>query len=83
MTRDEVSDIVRRHLADELEVDAADITDATRLRDDLGADSMDLMILGQELKDVHGITLPEEEAVQVVTVGDAVDLVVRHLPSTT
>ncbi|MGE4427641.1 MAG: acyl carrier protein [Solirubrobacteraceae bacterium] len=83
MTRDEVLDIVRRHLADELEVDPADISDATRLRDDLGADSMDLMILGQELKDTHGITLPDEEAVRIVTVGDAVDLVVRHLPTTT
>jgi acyl carrier protein len=82
MTRDEVLDIVRGHLAEELEVDAAAITEATRLREDLGADSLDLLGLVQELEDTRGIVLPEDEAARITTVGEAVDAVLRHLPST-
>ncbi len=82
MTRDEVLDIVRGHLAEELEVDATAITEATRLREDLGADSLDLLGLVQELEDTHGIVLPEDEATRITTVGEAVDAVLRHLPAT-
>jgi len=82
MTRDEVLDIVRRHLAEELEVDADAITEATRLREDLEADSLDLLTLVQELEDAHGVSLPEEEAARIRTVGEAVDAVLRHLPAT-
>lgn len=80
MTRDEVLDIVRRHLAEELEVDPAAITEATRLREDLEADSLDLFTLVQELDDSHGIALPDDEAARITTVGEAADAVLRHLP---
>lgn len=80
MTRDEVLDIVRRHLAEELEVDPAAITEGTRLREDLEADSLDLFTLVQELDDSHGIALPDDEAARITTVGEAADAVLRHLP---
>ncbi|MEV4423180.1 acyl carrier protein [Patulibacter sp. NPDC049589] len=82
MTRDEVLDIVRRHLAEELEVDPAGITEATRLREDLEADSLDLFTLVQELDDSHGVVLPDDEAARITTVGEAADAVLRHLPAT-
>jgi len=82
MTRDEVLDIVRRHLAEELEVDPDQITESTRLKDDLEADSLDLFTLVQELEDSHGVVLPEEEAARITTVGEAADAVLRHLPAT-
>lgn len=81
MTRDEVLDIVRRHLAEELEVDPAGITEATRLREDLEADSLDLFTLVQELDDSHGVVLPDDEAARITTVGEAADAVLRHLPA--
>ncbi|WP_320669955.1 acyl carrier protein [Patulibacter defluvii] len=81
MTRDEVFEIVRRHLADELEVDPEAIAETTRLREDLEADSLDLFTLVQELEDTHGVQLPEDEAAQITTVGEAVDAVLRHLPA--
>lgn len=80
MTRDEVLHIVRQHLADELELDAAAISEQTRLREDLEADSLDLFTLVQELDDSYGVKLPDEEAAQIQTVGQAVDCVLRHLP---
>lgn len=81
MTRDEVLDIVRSHLADELEVDPERITESTRLREDLEADSLDLFTLVQELDDSHGVVLPDDEAAKITTVGEAADAVLRHLPA--
>ncbi len=80
MTRDEVLNIVRQHLAEELEVDPAAISEQTRLREDLEADSLDLFTLVQELDDSYDVKLPDDEAAQIVTVGQAVDCVLRHLP---
>lgn len=80
MTRDEVLNIVRQHLAEELEVDPAAISEETRLREDLEADSLDLFTLVQELDDSYDVKLPDEEAAQITTVGEAVDCVLRHLP---
>jgi acyl carrier protein len=80
MTRDEVLNIVRKHLADELEVDPDAIDEGTRLKDDLEADSLDLFTLVQELDDSYGVVLPDDEAARITTVGEAVDCVLRHLP---
>lgn len=80
MTRDEVLNIVRQHLAEELEVDPTAISEDSRLKDDLEADSLDLFTLVQELDDSHGVKLPDDEASRITTVGQAVDCVLRHLP---
>jgi acyl carrier protein len=79
--RDEVIDKVRGHLAAELDVEAGTITESTRFRDDLDADSLDLYELVMELEDSYGIKMPEEEAARIETVGDAVDFVLGHLPA--
>ena len=51
MTRDEVLERIRAHLATELEVDPARIGDDTRFKQDLEADSLDLVELVVELED--------------------------------
>jgi acyl carrier protein len=81
MTRDEVMAKVREHLAAELEVDAAEIEEGTRFREDLDADSLDLYELVMELEDTYGIKVSEEEAARIETVGQAVDFVLQHVPS--
>ena len=78
MTRDEVFDLIRDHLADELEVDPARITLDTRFKEDLDADSLDLYTLVQELEDSYGVKMTDEEAARIVTVGQAVDFVLAH-----
>ena len=72
---------VREHLAAELEVDESEIEAATRFRDDLDADSLDLYELVMELEDTYGIKVSEEEAARIETVGDAVDFVIGRLPA--
>jgi acyl carrier protein len=81
MSRDEVMEKVRAHLAAELEVEPGRIGEGTRFRDDLDADSLDLYELVMELEDTYGIRVSEEDAVRIETVGQAVDFVLEHVPS--
>jgi acyl carrier protein len=81
MTRDEVLELIREHLADELQLDPARITEQTHFRKDLNADSLDLYTLVQELEDTYGVKMSDEEAAKIQTVGAAVDFVLAHLGS--
>ena len=78
MTRAEVFQRVRAHLADELSLDPEAIQEQTRFREDLEADSLDLYTLVQELEDTYGVSIPDEQAAQITTVSQAVDFVVAH-----
>jgi acyl carrier protein len=75
MRREQIFSLIRAHLADELEVDPDTISEATRFREDLEADSLDLYTLVQELEDSYGVSISDEEAAKILTVGQAVDFV--------
>jgi acyl carrier protein len=81
MNRAEVLELVRNHLAEELEVDVGKIGEGTRFKDDLDADSLDLYELVMELEDNYGVKVSEEQAAGIETVGDAVSFVVEHAPA--
>jgi acyl carrier protein len=81
MSREEVFKAICAHLADELELDPGRVSEDTRFRDDLDADSLDLYTLVQELEDTYGVKMTDEEAAQITTVGQAVDFVLAHAPS--
>ncbi len=55
-------------------VKAEDITDDMRFREDLGLSSLDFMSFLGELEDTFDIELEEEDALKVLTVGDALKL---------
>ena len=80
MNRDEVFNLVRDHLAEELEVDPVKISEGTRFKQDLDADSLDLYELVMELEDRYGISVSEQQAARIETVGDAVGFVLEHAP---
>lgn len=73
--------VVREHLATELEVDIGKIDAATRFKEDLDADSLDLYELVMELEDRYGIKVSEEEAAGIESVGDVVDFVCARATS--
>jgi acyl carrier protein len=75
MNREQVFMLIRTHLADELEVDPGRITEETRFKEDLEADSLDLYTLVQELEDSYGVKISDEEAAKILTVGQAIDFV--------
>jgi acyl carrier protein len=81
MSREEVLTLVRNHLAEELEVDVEKISEQTRFKEDLDADSLDLYELVMELEDRYGIAVSEQQAAQIKTVGDAVEFVLDHAPA--
>ena len=83
LTREGVLEKVREHLSTELEVPAEEITESTRLREDLDADSLDLYELVMELEDTYEISVSEEEAARIETVGQAVDFVAGRLEVST
>jgi acyl carrier protein len=80
MSREEVLNAIRDHLADELEVDPGRIGEDTRFKEDLDADSLDLYTLVQELEDSYGVKMSDEEAARITTVGLAVDFVLARAP---
>jgi acyl carrier protein len=75
VTREQILTAIRAHLAEELEVDPASISEATRFREDLEADSLDLYTLVQELEDSYGVKISDEQATRILTVGQAVEFV--------
>ena len=81
MNREQVFSLIRAHLADELEVDPETISESSRFREDLEADSLDLYTLVQELEDSYGVKMSDEEAVNIHTVREAIDFVLAHVPS--
>jgi acyl carrier protein len=83
MTRETVLELIRTHLADELDVDPARIDESTRFKDDLEADSLDLYTLVQELEDSYGVTMTDDEAARILSVGQAVDFVLAHAATAT
>ncbi|HEY0515768.1 MAG TPA: acyl carrier protein [Solirubrobacteraceae bacterium] len=80
LSRDQVFALIRDHLADELDLDPALVTDGTRFKEDLEADSLDLYTLVQELEDTYGVQMSDEQAAQILTVGAAVEFVLANHP---
>ena len=60
---------VRDALAQQFEVDPDSITMDTNLIDDLGADSLDVVELIMSLEDEFGVSISDEDAAQLYTVG--------------
>ena len=76
--REQVFALIQAHLADELDVEPSAIGEGTRFKEDLEADSLDLYTLVQELEDTYGVSMSDEQAAQILTVGQAVDFVLAH-----
>ena len=62
-------------LVDELGIERDDITAAAKFEEDLDVDSLGGVELLMALEDNFGVKIPDEEAEQITTVGEAVDLV--------
>jgi acyl carrier protein len=78
LTRQEVLELIRTHLSEELGIDASAIEERSRFKEDLEADSLDLVELVVELEDRYGIRMAEDQAERIKTVGQAVDFVVEQ-----
>lgn len=75
MERDEIMDKVRSVIVEQLNVEEDDVTEDAAFVDDLGADSLDIVELVMALEDKFGISIPDEQAEKIKTVGDAVSFI--------
>jgi acyl carrier protein len=79
---EQVFALIQGHLADELDVAPGAISAQTRFKEDLEADSLDLYTLVQELEDTYGVRMSDDQAAQILTVGQAVEFVLAHQQGT-
>ena len=63
---------VRKLIAEQMHLDVESITEDKRIVEDLGADSLDTVEMLMTLEENFGIAIPDEEAVNLKTVGDIV-----------
>lgn len=80
MERTEVLTAVKEAAVEVLGVDADTVAEEARFKDDLEADSLDLVELVMALEERFDVTIPEEELGDITTVGQAVDVVLGKLP---
>jgi acyl carrier protein len=72
MSKEATFEKVREIVAEQLSVDAAEVTEKSNFQNDLGADSLDTVELVMALEEAFDIEIPDEAAEKIATVGDAV-----------
>ena len=78
MTNQEIEAKVKDIVVQQLGVTAEQVTPEASFIDDLGADSLDTVELVMEFEEEFDITIPDEEAEKIQTVGQAIDYIEQH-----
>jgi acyl carrier protein len=78
LSQDEIQDKVISIVSEQMGVDKAEINKDTSFVNDLNADSLDTVELVMEFEDEFEMSIPDEEAEQIQTVGQAVEYIVAH-----
>ena len=65
-------------LAEQLDADADAMTPDTKIADDLGADSLDLVDLLMSIEDEFGVEIPDEEVENLTTIGEVADYISKN-----
>ena len=68
----EIAEKVRKIIVDKLGVDESEVVPEANLTNDLGADSLDTVELIMEFEKEFNISIPDEQAEGITTVGDAI-----------
>ena len=70
---------VKEIIAEELGIDSAEIDEDSRLMEDLGADSLEIVDMLMAIEENFGVTVSDEEAMTLVTVRDVAELIESKL----
>ncbi len=69
---------MKEMIADQLDIDAAEIKMESNFKEDLEADSLDLFELVMALEDEYDVEIPSEDLESMATVGDIVNYLKEH-----
>ena len=69
----DIEETVKSIIVEKLGVDESDVTEDASITNDLGADSLDTVELIMEFEKEFDLTIPDEEAEEIATVGDAIE----------
>jgi len=75
---DETDTKVIEIVSEQMGVDKSEITRETHFINDLNADSLDTVELVMEFEDEFELSIPDEEAEKIQTVGQAIDYIKQH-----
>jgi acyl carrier protein len=75
---DAIEKKVKAIVSDKLAVDESKVTAEASFVNDLGADSLDVVEFVMEVEKEFNITIPDEEATKLTTVGDAIAYIEAH-----
>ena len=75
----EIKERVIAIIADKLVVDQTEVIESASFQKDLGADSIDLVELIMELEREFDLSIPDEKAEEIKTVGDAISFLSENL----
>lgn len=78
MSKDQILEQVKDLMSQQFEIDPKEITLDTNFQEDLDADSIDLTEFILTLEDAFGKEIPDEDAVKIKTVSDAVNYIANH-----
>ena len=70
---------IKQILADQLDADAETMTADTKIAEDLGADSLDVVELLMSIEDEYDVEIPDEEIENLKTIGDVVEYITNHM----
>ena len=69
---------IKAIIADKLGVEMSEVTANASFTNDLGADSLDTVELIMEFETKFGVSIPDEDAEKILTVGDALNYIQEH-----
>ncbi|MDE6343017.1 MAG: acyl carrier protein [Muribaculaceae bacterium] len=75
----DIENRVKTIIVEKLTVDENEVTPEAGFSTDLGADSLDTVELIMEFEKEFGITIPDEDAEKIATVGDAIEYIQAHV----
>ncbi len=75
MTVEEIEDKVFSIVSEQMAVNKAEISRETSFINDLNADSLDIVELVMEFEDNFEMSIPDEEAEKIKTIGQAIDYI--------